>query len=241
MTTAVTIVGLVCMLLCASAVQAPATDDPDALYRSREDLSSAARAADLWNRGSSGDYEAAWKLARVSYWLGTHLPERARRSALERGVAAGETAARLGPNHPEGHFWLAADMGTLAESFGVVQALRYRAKIRDELERVLAIDAGWQGGSAEAAIGQWYYEVPRLLGGSATKAEGHFRRALTYDPQNLAALTFLAELLASTQRSVEAQSLLQRILDAPLSTEWAPEDRDFKRQAAERLRLLSRP
>jgi hypothetical protein len=133
-------------------------------------------------------------------------------------------------------------MGTLAESFGIVQGLKYRTKIRDELERVLSIEAGWQGGSAEAAIGQWYYEVPRLLGGSATKAEAHFRRALSYDAQNLLALSFLAELLASNRQYVEARALLQRVLDAPLSTEWAPEDRDFKRQAAERLTSLgSRP
>jgi hypothetical protein len=236
MTMAATMIGLACTILCASAAQAPAPDDPDALYRDREDLPSAARAADLWDRRGTGDYEAAWKLARVSYWLGTHLPEPVRRSALERGVRAGETAVRVGPDRPEGHFWLAADMGTLAESFGIVQGLKYRAKIRDELERVLAIDPGWQGGSAVAALGQWYLEVPRLLGGSTTKAEAHFRRALMYDPQNLVALSFLAELVASNQRFVEARALLQRIIDAPLSSEWAPEDRDFKKQAAERLR-----
>jgi hypothetical protein len=239
---AATIIGVACAILSVSAVQTPAPDDPDALYHAREDLSSAARAADLWDRGRTGDYDAAWKLARVSYWLGTHLPERARRAALERGVVAGETAIRLGPNRPEGHFWLAADMGTLAESFGLLQGVKYRSRIRVELERVLAIDGGWQGGSAEAALGQWYFEVPRLLGGSTMKAEAHLRRALTYDAENLAALSFLAELLASDQRNVEASALLRRILDAPLSSEWAPEDRDFKKQAADRLRSLgSRP
>ena len=241
MIAAVKTISCACLLLCASVAAALAPDDPDALYRRREDLQSAVRAADLWAGRAGRDYAAAWKLARVSYWLGTHLPERMRRPALERGVSAGETAVQLGPAHPEGHFWLAADMGTLAESFGLVQGLKYRAKIRDELERVLTIDPGWQGGSADAALGQWYFEVPRLLGGSATKAEEHFRRALAYDPQNLVALSSFAELLVSRRRDVEARAMLQRLLDAPLSTEWAPEDRVFKKQAAATLSALRRP
>jgi tetratricopeptide (TPR) repeat protein len=231
-------VGLACTILCAAAAQT-SVDDPDELYRNREDLASAVRAADAWQRAGD-DVEAAWKLSRVCYWLGTHLPERARRSALERGVDAGETATRLASNRPEGHFWLAADMGALAESFGVVQGLKYRGRIKAELQRVLALEAGWQGGSAEAALGQWYFEVPRLLGGSHSEAEAYLRRALTYDPQNLLALSFLADVLASDNRRDEAATLLERVLAAPISRDWAPEDREFKRKAVERLKALAR-
>src|SRR5581483_12280138 len=99
----------------------------------------------------------------VAYWIGTHGTQPERRTALQAGVDAGEHAVRLQPNRPEGHFWLAADMGALAEGFGVMQALKYRGRIRDELTRVLAIDRAWQGGSADAALGQWYFEVPRLF------------------------------------------------------------------------------
>ena len=227
-------------MLWAVATPASSIDDPDALYLHREDLASAAQAADLWARGAGDHFEAAWKLSRACYWLGTHLPERGRRGALERGVNAGETAIRLGSDRPEGHFWLAANMGTLAESFGLLQGLKYRGRIKEELQRVLAIEAGWQGGSAEAALGQWYYEVPRLLGGSRSKAEEYLRRALTYDPQNLVALSVLADVLASADRRSEARTLLQHLLDAPTDPEWAPEDRDFKKKAAERLKTLTR-
>ena len=54
---------------------------------------------------------------------------------LERGIAAGRTAVALEPNRPEGHFWIAANMGALAESFGLRQGLKYRGEIRDELRR----------------------------------------------------------------------------------------------------------
>ena len=55
-------------------LQSAATDNPDELYRNRENLQSAQRAADLWEARASTDFDAAWKLARVSYWLGTHGP-----------------------------------------------------------------------------------------------------------------------------------------------------------------------
>jgi tetratricopeptide (TPR) repeat protein len=214
--------------------------DPDELYRHREDLPSAAGAADLWAQRSGVDFEAAWKLARACYWLGTHQAEQNRRSALERGVNAGERAVRLASDRPEGHFWLAANMGRLAESFGIVQALKYRGRIKDELDRVLAIDPAWQGGAADDALGQWYATVPRLFGGSRQKAEQHLRSALDHDANNTSALLFLGEMLAAEGRTDEARALLRREVDAPFDAEWAPEDREFKQKAAALLKKIDR-
>jgi hypothetical protein len=59
-----------------------------------------------------------------------------------------------GPNRDwfSAHFWLAANMGTLAESFGE--------------------------GLADRALGRWYFRVPALFGGSKKKAVEHLQRAL---------------------------------------------------------------
>ena len=158
----------------------------------------------------------------------------------ERGVKAGESAVGLAAGRPEGHFWLAANMGRLAEVSNRTHARpKYRGRIRDELERVLAIDRGWQGGAADAALGQWDFEVPRLFGGSVAKAETHLRKALDYDPDNLVALVTLADSLESAGKREDARLLLQRVLAAPISPDWAPEDRDSKRDASERLARLS--
>jgi hypothetical protein len=222
------------------AVQTRPAENPDDLYRARENLSSAARAADLWAQRSATEFDAAWKLSRACYWLGTHLPEQSRRSALDRGVSAGSLAVRLAAGRPEGHFWLAANMGRLAESFGVIQALRFRSRIRAELERVIAIDGAWQGGDAEAALGQWYAEVPRFFGGSRDKAEEHLRRALGFDASNMWALSFLAEMMTDDGKVGEARTLLQRVIDAPFEAEWVPEQRELKEQATVRLKALRR-
>jgi hypothetical protein len=213
-------------------------DDPDELYRNREDLASAMRAATLWGAAAATDYEAAWKLARANYWIGTHAPESERRAALERGVGAGEAAIGLQPARPEGHFWLAANMGALAQSYGLSQGLKYRSRIKSELERSMAIEPSWAEASAETALGQWYVKVPRLFGGSRAKAEEHFRHVLDRFPQSKNALSFLAELLIAQGRTAEGRTLFQRVIDTPIEPAWAPEDRDLKHKAAERLRAV---
>ena len=203
----------------------------------------AARAADLWARRLTADpkdFESAWKLAKARYYLGTHGPAAGRRAALEGGMAASRTAIALQPKRPEGHFWLAANMGALAESFGMSQGLKYRKPIKASLEEVLRLDPAYEAGSADRALGRWYYKVPGLFGGSDTKSEQHLRASLKYDPQSTASWFFLAETLEELGRKAEAGDALQRVIDAPLNPEWAPEDRHWKALARARLEKLAR-
>lgn len=202
----------------------------------------AARAADLWAQRLAADpkdFEAAWKLAKARYYLGTHGPAAGRRAALEGGMAASRTAIALQPARPEGHFWLAANMGALAESFGMSQGLKYRKPIKASLEEVLRLDPAYEAGSADRALGRWYYKVPGLFGGSDTKSEQHLRASLKYDPQSTASWFFLAETLEELGRKAEARDALQRVIDAPINPAWAPEDRHWKQLARARLAKLA--
>jgi hypothetical protein len=227
-----------------AAAQVPA-EDPDALYRDREQPASVARAEALWAARLSAradDFEAAWKLARLRYWIGTQAAgdQAARRRALEDGMAAARAAIAARAGAPEGHFWLAATMGALAESHGVRQGLKYRGAIRDALERVLAIDPAFQQGSADRALGRWYFKVPGLFGGSARKSEAHLRKALAYNPQSIITRVFLAETLMAMDRDDEARRELQAAVDAPIDPQWAPEDRRYQQQARELLQKIAR-
>jgi tetratricopeptide (TPR) repeat protein len=213
--------------------------DPDALYRDRESRASAERAAEIWAErlaANPKDFESAWKLAKARYWLGTHgLPDTERKAALEAGIAAARAAVTIAPDKPEGHFWTAANMGALAESFGMRQGLKYRGDIRRELETTLRLDPQFLQGSADRALGRWYYKVPGLFGGSKTKSEEHLRKALAYNPQSVITRLFLAETLLDLDREEEARKELEAAIAAPLDPEWEPEDRRFKMQARELL------
>jgi hypothetical protein len=222
----------------APAVQDP---DPDMLYAARDDLAKAREAERIWSdrlKTNAKDFASAWKLAKARYWLGGHAPEAERRALLESGMTAARAAIAIEPNRPEGHFWLAANMGALAESFGMRQGIKYRGDIKNALLLVLKIDPAFQHGSADRALGRWYFKVPGLFGGSNKKSEEHLRKSLTYHPNSTASHYFLAETLADMGRKAEARVEVQKVLDAPLDPEWTPEDREFKQKAQALLNTI---
>lgn len=215
--------------------------DAERLYAERANLASARRAADIWTAAlvsNARDFDAAWKLARAAYWLGGHGAEAERRKDLEHGIEAGRKAAALQPSRPEGHFWMAANMGALADSYGIRQGVKYRGPIKDELETVLRLDASFMDGSADRALGRWYFKVPRLFGGDRKQAEAHLRQSLTYNPDNTTSHFFLGELLQDAGRKDEARAEFQKVLDAPANPMWAPEDAEFKEKARKALASL---
>jgi tetratricopeptide (TPR) repeat protein len=222
-------------------VQVPA-DDPDALYKDRENLASAKKAADIWAArlaANAKDFESAYQLAKARYWLGTNgLPEPDRKAALDAGIAAARSAIAVNPNRPEGHFWLAANMGALAESFGMRQGIKYRGQIKDALLMTLKLDAAFLDGSADRALGRWYFKVPGMFGGSNKESEAHLRKSLTYNPNSIISHLFLAETLADMGRKDEARKEYQAAVDAPIDPNWAPEDRRFKEQSKQGLQKL---
>jgi tetratricopeptide (TPR) repeat protein len=215
--------------------------DADALYADRANLASARQAANLWKTAVASNprnFDAAWKLARADFWLGGHVAEAERRAFYEDGMDAARKAIAIEPNRAEGHFWLGANMGTMAESFGLRAGLKYRGPIKDELETVLKIDPKFQQGSADRALGRWYAKVPGLFGGSNKKAEEHYRAALKLSPISTATHYYFAELLDDMGRKADARAEAQAVLDAPLDPDWTPEDQDFKGKAKALLRKL---
>jgi len=219
--------------------------DPDALYRDRERSASALAAERIWSErlaATPGDVEAAWKLARARYWLGTNGPgsDAEKKRLLERGIEAGRAAAAAAPDAPDGHFWIAANMGALADAHGLRQGIRYRGPIREALQTALRLDPSYLHGSPDRALGRWYYKVPRLFGGDLRKSEQHLRKALGYKPDSVISLLFLAETLIALDRRDEARAALDAAIAATPDPEWAPEDRRFQADARTLLATLPR-
>jgi tetratricopeptide (TPR) repeat protein len=231
-----------CILLLYLALStAQLAPNPDALYAGREDLGKAREAAAAWAaqlKQNPKDFESAWKLARAKYWLGGHAPQAERKVLLEEGIAAGRAAVAIEPNKPEGHFWIAANMGALAESFGMRQGIKYRGEIKNELLLVLKLDSAFQKGSADRALGRWYFKVPGMFGGSNQKSEEHLRKSLTYHPNSSASHFFLAETLIDRGKKDEARAELQKVIEGPVDPDWAPEDREFQDKAKKLLASL---
>ncbi len=113
-----------------------------------------------------------------------------------------------------------------------------RKPIKESLETVLRLSPSFQQGSADRALGRWYFKVPRLFGGSHALAEQHLRESLKYNPDSTASHFFLADVFLDAGRKSDARAELQKVLDAPFDPEWTPEDREFKDKASQLLANL---
>jgi hypothetical protein len=234
---------LLVTLSTASAQEAVGARDLDAVYRDRERPASAFEAERAWAArvtADARDFESAWKLARARYWLGTNGPgtDTEKKRVLEAGIAAARVAMAARPDAPDGHFWMAANMGALADAHGLRQGIKYRGPIRGALETTLKIAPGYLDGSPDRALGRWYFKVPRLFGGDLKKSVAHLRTALTYKADSVISLLFLAETLIELDERANARQALQQALDAPVDPDWAPEDTRFKAQAKALLAKL---
>jgi tetratricopeptide (TPR) repeat protein len=81
--------------------------------------------------------------------------------------------------------------------------------------------------------------VPGLFGGDNQKSLEHLRRSLTYDSDSAASWSFMADTLRDMGKREEARQALQKVVSIPITDqEWAPETREFQRQAAATLQRL---
>jgi tetratricopeptide (TPR) repeat protein len=222
---------------------AAGTDDPDALFREREDLGLAAQAAEIWKArlaANPRDYEAACKLARARHWIGERST-RDRTRHFKDGMAAARLAIAIDASRADAHFWLGANMGSYATAAGIFAGLRYRSAIREAFETSAGLDPAFNRGIAFCLLGKYYAAVPGWLGGSKRKSEAMLRRCLAIDPDSVPGHFYLAETLLAVNRHTEARAALAAAIAAPADPDYAPECRVWKRKAARMLRALDGP
>ena len=184
------------------------------------------------------NYEAAWRASRLNYRLGEKSADEGERvRAFADGIEAGETAVKARPDRAEGHFWLGANHGGNAKLQGALYALPAAEKIRAEMEAVIKIDEGFQGGSAYLALGQLDLELPEMLGGNDERAVEVLERGLAFGENNALLRVKLAEAYLKLKRPADARKQLQAVLKLQPSPDYKPE---YAQAAAEARKLLEK-
>ncbi|PWT81785.1 MAG: hypothetical protein C5B44_03220 [Acidobacteria bacterium] len=202
--------------------------EADQLYAQRGDLAKARMAVAALRQARTadyGNYEAAWKLARADYYLGSHTSGNEADEAFREGVQAGKTAIQLNGDRPEGHFWLGANYGGSAEH-STLAGLSSFEDIRREMETVIKMDETFQGGSAYLALGQLYLESPRVLGGDTAKAIGYLEKGLKIAPDNALMRVQLAEAYHTAGRDAEARKQIDQLMAMTPHPDYVPEYQD---------------
>ena len=206
----------------------------DALFPLREDPTKLRQAIGLLKRARSADeksYEAAWKLAKFSYFLGKlTTDDKESEQVFGTGITAGRVASRIEPDRPEGHFWLGACYGGEAERFPFTKGIKAIDKIRESMHRVIEIDPKYQGATAFDALATVELKTG-TFGGKAEKAVEYLEKGLALNPDNFLSRLNLAEAFLALDRDREAREQLEQIFKIKPAPDMLPEYKEVEGKA----------
>ena len=203
--------------------------EAETLYEGREDLNKArvcvaslrqARLADY------GNYEAAWKLARASFYVGDRTESNKEKDDMFReGTEAGKAAVKLHPDKPEGHFWLGANYGGTAANSTIANLSSFQ-DIKREMEAVLKLDESYEGYSAYLGLGRLYLQAPKVLGGDTEKAIQYLEKGVKLNPKHGLMHFHLAEAYESANRDAEAKKQIEELMAITPDPKYVAEHKD---------------
>jgi tetratricopeptide (TPR) repeat protein len=203
--------------------------EADKLYEAREDIVRARVAVATLRQAVTadyGNYEAAWKLSRASFYVGDHTDnDDEAEEMFKTGIEAGKAAVKLQPDKPEGHFWLGANYGGDAQR-STLAGLATVQDIKTEMETVIKMDEKFQGGSAYLGLGRLYLKAPKVLGGDRAKAIDYLKKGLSITPNNSLMKYYLAEAYDAENRDAEAKKLIDEILTMQPDPQYVAEHKD---------------
>jgi tetratricopeptide (TPR) repeat protein len=142
-------------------------------------------------RVDGANYEAAWRLAEVYYYLweaaaGWESGEGAKRKVLldlsRQGVNAGRLAQHIKPEGVEGLFWLSANLGIWGLTNGVLDSLAQVGSILQYTERCIELDPEgvFERGGCYRVAASVYSRVPGfpISVGDRRKAQRYFEASM---------------------------------------------------------------
>ena len=179
------------------------------------------------------DYEAWWRIARTEAHAGGD--EKSQIAAYQSGIDAGRRAVALQPNRVEGHFWLGANQGLLAEEEGWFRGLQMLDAIRREMEAVVRIDPDYEQAAGQRTLARIYYRAPFFKGGDKQRSIQLLRDCLKRFPQDSFALLYLGDDFLAVGRKAEARALFEQILNLCPDPIYGPELAGNQTEARERL------
>jgi tetratricopeptide (TPR) repeat protein len=239
--------GLAVMVLClVMALPAMAADSAalvkqaDELFTQRADLAKAKQAADLYEKALAADprnEEAAWKAARVIYWIGRNTEgDDAKVKVFERGIANAKKAVAINPKSLGGHYWLGVSYGLYGSAKGVSKSLALINPIKEEMAAVIAQDPKYDEGGPYRVLGRLYFKVPGIFGGSNSDAIENLTTAIKYGPTRWLNHLYLAEVYIDEDENDKAKELLVKVIQGPAPQGLEPEYAMWKANAEELMK-----
>lgn len=184
------------------------------------------------------NFQWLWRAARVYYYVGDAAGKNEKLGYFQKGIEIAQRAISAQPNAVEGHFWLAANYGGYSEEKGALKALQTVKKIRAEMEIVLKLNDRYQDGGAYLALGEMDRQLPRIVGGSLSRAITRLEQGVKVAPQNLEMKLALALAYQDDGRKEDARRQLQETISRPINPSHGRAERDVQTKAQSVLAKL---
>ncbi|HEX8774796.1 MAG TPA: TRAP transporter TatT component family protein [Pyrinomonadaceae bacterium] len=209
----------------------------DKLYAQRDDLTRLREGLSVLRRARTaepGNYDVVWRIAQYDYYLGSHTKDREERDrAFKEGIEAGQIAVQLQDGKPEGHFWLGANHGGVAQT-SLLGGLAAIDDIREQMNAVLRTDETYQSGSAYMVLGQVELEAGRMMGDPELAVQ-YLEKGLKIGPNNPLLRLRLAQAYARVNRRDDARKQLDAILKLTPDPNYLPEHKEASDEARKML------
>ncbi|MBI3551506.1 MAG: glycerate kinase [Elusimicrobia bacterium] len=151
-----------------------------------------------------------WRLGRSLMRAGEKLSKKKDRiEAFERAEGIVRQSVALEPRDPDAHFWLGVTMGKRGQARGIMNSLFMIGPLKKEMLTVLELDPKY--GGAHHVLGEFYSQLPGLVGGSKKKALAEFEQALALSPDYAVNYPSLAEAYIDAGKKDKAREVLDRL------------------------------
>ncbi len=142
------------------------------------------RAAKEKFQSATNDAEAAWQFGRACFdWADFAREDDRREFIANEGIAACRQLIARDPKSAPGHYYLAMDLGQLAQT-KTLGALRIVQEMEREFKRARDLDAKFDYAGPDRNLGLLYFEAPGWPAsiGSKSNARKHLERAVELAP-----------------------------------------------------------
>ena len=135
-------------------------------------------------QSNTNDAEAAWQFGRACFdWADLATDDDRRQSIANEGITAGRQLVARDPKCAPGHYYLAMDLGQLAQTKRL-GALKIVQEMEREFKTARDLDAKFDYAGPDRNLGLLYLEAPGWPAsiGSRSNARRHLERAVELAP-----------------------------------------------------------
>jgi len=225
----------------ASAAAANPFQEADSLFTFGEDPARDKQSLAVVERalaGDGGNYQWLWRAARGYYYVGDEAAKSEKLGFYQKGIDVAQRAIAAQPEAVEAGIEVLRGYGGYSEEKGALKALQTVKKVRAEMETVLRLNDRYNDGGAYLALGEMDRELPRIMGGSLSRAINRLEQGIKVAPNNLEIKLSLAQAYQEDGRKEDARRLLQEILGRQVNPSRARTERDVQQKARQLLGKL---